>query len=87
LGSTVVQIFILLSKGLAKLLVLAFVVAAPISWIAMNNWLGDFAYRIDLRPDPFIASGLMAFMVALLTVSYHSIKAAIRNPVDSLRSE
>ncbi len=87
LGSSVVQIFILLSKGLVKLLILAFVVAAPISWMIVNNWLGDFAYRIDLGPGLFITSGLLAFGVALLTVSYHSIKAAKANPVDSLRSE
>jgi putative ABC transport system permease protein len=87
LGSSVVQIFMLLSKGLAKLLILAFAVAAPLSWMIANNWLGDFAYRIELGPGLFIASGLLAFGIALLTVSYHSIKAARTNPVDSLRSE
>jgi putative ABC transport system permease protein len=87
LGSSVVQIFILLSRDLAKLLILAFAVAAPISWMIVNNWLGDFAYRIDLDVSPFIAAGLLASVIALLTLSYHSIKAAFRNPVDSLRSE
>jgi putative ABC transport system permease protein len=87
LGSSVARIFILLSRDFAKVVVIAFAVAVPLSWVVMNNWLNSFTYRIDLGPGLFIASGLLAFIIALLTVSYHCIKAALTNPVNSLRSE
>jgi putative ABC transport system permease protein len=87
LGSTVTQIFVLLSANFTKVIVIAFSIAAPLSWMVMNNWLNDFAYRIDLGPGLFMISGLIAFVIALFTIGYHSIKASLRNPVDSLRSE
>jgi putative ABC transport system permease protein len=87
LGSSVFQIFILLAKDFTNLVVMAFLVAVPLSWAIMSNWLQHFAYRIDLGLGPFILSGLLAFTIALLTVSYHSIRASMRNPIEALRTE
>ncbi|MEX2363121.1 MAG: hypothetical protein WD597_05835, partial [Balneolaceae bacterium] len=59
----------------------------PIAWYAMNIWLADFAYRIEIGPGVFILAGSAALIIALLTVSWQSIKAAVANPVESLKSE
>jgi putative ABC transport system permease protein len=64
-----------------------FVVAAPLAYYAMNKWLEDFAYRIEIGMGVFILAGLLALAIAWLTVSYQSIKAALANPVESLRYE
>jgi len=87
LGASITGIVILLSKEFAKWVLLANVIAWPLAYYFMNKWLQDFAYRIDLNIWPFFISGLAAFCIALLTVSYQSIKAATANPVDSLRYE
>ena len=87
LGSSVSGIVLLLSKDFTKLVVLAFVLAAPVSWWLMNHWLQAFAYRIALGAPAFILAGLISLGIAWLTVSYQSIKAAMANPVKSLRSE
>ncbi|MBC7511611.1 MAG: hypothetical protein H7320_23130, partial [Ferruginibacter sp.] len=63
------------------------VISTPIAWYAMNNWLKDFAYHIDIQWWVFVLTGLLAILIALLTVSYQSIRAALMNPVKSLRSE
>ncbi len=87
LGSTITNVVILLTKDYAKLVIAAFVIAAPVAWILMNNWLENFAYRIDIGPGLLIVAGLLAAIIAILTISYLSIKAALANPVNSLRSQ
>ena len=85
LGASVRNIVVLLSQAFFKLIVLAFVVAVPIAYFAMSRWLQDFAYRIEISWRIFLIAGLAALGIALLTVSYQAIKAALNNPVDSLR--
>lgn len=87
LGASVGSIVQLLSTGSILLVVLAVVVASPIAWWAMNNWLNDFAFRINIEWWMFAVAGLAAVMIALLTVGWQAIQAAIANPVDSLRDE
>jgi len=87
LGANPVNIFYILSKKFVIWILISTVFAFPIGWYFMNKWLQEFAYRIDLSVWIFFLSGLAAFCIALLTVSYQSIKAATANPVDSLRYE
>lgn len=77
----------LLSKDFVKLVLIAVVIASPVAWWAMNKWLEDFAYRIDIQWWMFTAAGLVAAVIALLTVSWQAIRAAVANPVESLRDE
>ncbi len=87
LGASVGSIVALLSKDFLTLVLIALVIASPIAWYIMDRWLQDFAYRIDISGWIFAGAGLTAVAIALLTVSYQSIKAALMNPVRSLRSE
>ena len=87
LGASLTSIVSLLSRDFLKLVLVAIVLAAPIAGYAMNRWLQDFAYRIDLEWWVFALAGLLAVGIALLTVSFQSVKAALMNPVKSLRSE
>jgi putative ABC transport system permease protein len=87
LGASFHGIVALLSKDFLKLVLIAFVVASPIAHFAMNRWLQDFAYRIPIGIETFLLAGVLALMIAWLTVIYQSIKAALANPVDSLRYE
>jgi putative ABC transport system permease protein len=87
LGSSVAQVVVLLSKDFTKLVVIAFVMAVPMSWWMMDTWLKGFAYRVDVNVGSFLIAGGLAFGIAVLTVSYQSIKAAIVNPSKSLKSE
>ncbi len=87
LGATIYSIIILLSKDFLKLVLLAILLASPIAWYATRRWLEEFAYHIDVAWWVFALAGLLAVGIALLTVSYQSIKAALMNPVKSLRSE
>ena len=87
LGASVSGIVCLLSKDFLKLVLVANLIAWPIAYYAMNQWLQSFAYRIDLGISTFILSGLIALLIALLTVSYQAIKAARANPVEALRYE
>jgi putative ABC transport system permease protein len=87
MGASVTSVVFLLSKDFTKLILIAFLAATPLSWYVMNNWLQGFAYRIDLGPGVFAMAGLTALLISWITVSYQSIKAAIVNPVKSLRSE
>ena len=87
LGASVQGIVQLLSKDFVKLVIIAFVFATPIAWWAMNKWLNDFAYRVSLEWWIFVLAGLAALLIALATVSFQAIKAAITNPVKSLRTE
>lgn len=87
LGASVAGITGLLAKDFLKLVAIAIIIASPVAWWAMNNWLSDFAYHIDLQWWMFTAAGATAVAVAFLTVSFQSVKAALANPVKSLRSE
>ncbi|MEP6846194.1 MAG: FtsX-like permease family protein, partial [Panacibacter sp.] len=87
LGASVSGIIMLLSKDFIKLVVIAFVIASPVGWFIMHNWLQDFAYRIDISWWIFIIAGLASVFIALATISFQAIKAAIANPVKSLRTE
>lgn len=87
LGSSVPRIFILLSRDFLQLVFIANVIAVPLVWLLMDRWLGTFAFRIDIGVWIFIVAALITTAIALITVSYQSIKAAITNPVKSLRYE
>lgn len=87
LGASVGSIVVLLSINFAKLVGLAFLIAVPISWYAMSFWLDSFAFKIDLGIWVFAVAGLITLVIALATVSYQAISAAIMNPVRSLKSE
>lgn len=87
LGASIMNIVTNLSKEFILLICIANAIAWPLAYYFMNKWLQNFAYRMDLSVWTFILSGLAAFCIALLTVSYQSIKAARANPVDSLRYE
>jgi ABC-type antimicrobial peptide transport system permease subunit len=87
LGASVAGITGLLAKDFIRLVLIAFLIAAPISWLIMNKWLLNYGYRINIGWEVFVASGLLALIIAAITVSYQAINAAIANPVKSLRSE
>ncbi|MBD2699218.1 ABC transporter permease [Spirosoma sp. BT702] len=87
LGASVISIVTLLSKDFLKLVVIAIVIATPIAWYAMSQWLHDFAYKQPISWWVFALAGLLAMIIALATVSFQSLKAALANPVKSLRSE
>jgi putative ABC transport system permease protein len=87
LGATVAGITLLLSRDFVKLVVLAILLASPIAWWASNRWLKGFDYRITINPRVFVIAGLSAILIALMTVGYQSVRAAIANPVKGLRSE
>jgi putative ABC transport system permease protein len=87
LGATVASIASLLTKDFLKLVVISLVVASPAAWWVMNNWLQDFAYRIDMGWWMFALAGLTVVIIATATVSFQAIKAAIANPTKSLRTE
>ncbi|MEI9957059.1 MAG: FtsX-like permease family protein [Ferruginibacter sp.] len=87
LGASVGGITTLITKEFIKPVFIALLIATPIAWWAMNKWLQDFTYRIDVQWWIFILAGIIAVLIAILTVSFHAIKAAIANPVKSLRTE
>ncbi len=87
LGGSVTSITALLSKDFVKLVFVSAIIASPVAWLAMNKWLQAYGFRINISWFVFVASGLLAIFIALLTVSFQTIKAAIANPVKSLRSE
>jgi ABC-type antimicrobial peptide transport system permease subunit len=87
LGSTVGSLVFLLAKDFLKLVLLSILIASPIAWYVLNGWLENYAYRIDIEWWVFLITGLLSVSIALVTVSFHSIKAALTNPVKTLRSE
>ncbi|MEO6637318.1 MAG: FtsX-like permease family protein, partial [Ginsengibacter sp.] len=87
LGASVAGITSLLSKDFIRLVLIAFIIASPLAWWAMNKWLQNFAYKMDISIWIFILSGGIAIVVALITISFQAIKAAMANPVKSLRAE
>ncbi len=87
LGASVEGLASLLSKDFIKLVTTSCIIAFPVAWWIMQNWLQDYAYRIQISWWIFISAGVLAILIALLTVSFQAIKAAIANPVKSLRTE
>ena len=87
IGASVSGIVALLSQNFLVLVVIAFLIASPVAWWAMNKWLQDFAYRTDIGWTVFAGTALMALCIAMLTISFQAIRAAIANPVKSLRTE
>ena len=87
LGSSVSGIAALLSKDFLKLVTVSCLVAFPVSWWMMHSWLQNYQYRIEISWWIFLAAGITAILIALLTISFQSVKAAIANPVKSLRTE
>ena len=87
LGASVQGIVQLLSKDFVKLVLIAFVIAAPAAWYAMNKWLEDFTYRVSVSWWVFVVAGLVALLIAMFTLSIQAVKAALMNPVKNLRTE
>jgi ABC-type antimicrobial peptide transport system permease subunit len=87
LGASVTSIAGLLSKDFVKLVLIASIVAFPVAWWAMHNWLENYRYRIEISWWIFVAAGTLAILIALITISFQAIRAAVSNPVAALRSE
>jgi ABC-type antimicrobial peptide transport system permease subunit len=87
LGASVSGIVKLLSKDFLKLVGVSILIAIPIAWYFMRDWLQDYAYRIEINWWVFVIAGIAAILIALVTVSFQALKAAIANPVDSLKTE
>ena len=87
LGASITNIVGLLSGNFIKLAGIAFIIAAPLVWYSMNQWLSGFAYRIDIKPVYFVVGGIVNIIIALLTIGYQAAKVAMANPVNSLRDE
>ena len=87
MGASVPQLLVLLGKGTSWMVIIAFVIAAPLSWWFMQDWLANFAYRIDMGWLTFVLAGLAALGIALLTISYRAYVAATANPIEALRDE
>ncbi len=87
LGASPVTLFNLLSKEFLQLVLIALVIASPLAWLAMNNWLQNYAYKVAISWWMFVIAGIAAIAIALVTVSFQAIKAAVANPVKSLRTE
>jgi putative ABC transport system permease protein len=87
LGASPVSLFRLLSKEFLMLVLIAMTIASPLAWLAMNSWLQDYEYRINIGWWMFALAGLIAIFIAMVTVSFQAIKSAMANPVKSLRTE
>jgi putative ABC transport system permease protein len=87
LGASLKSIFGLLTLNFLKLVVISIVIATPIAWYVMQQWLQDFTYRTEVTWDVFVLAGVMAVLIAVLTISYQAIRAGLMNPVNSLKSE
>ncbi len=86
-GASVSNIAVMLSKDFLKLIIISFFIAAPVAWWAISKWLQNFSYRVDVSWQVFVLAGLLVIFIALFTVSFQAIKAAMANPVKSLRTE
>jgi putative ABC transport system permease protein len=87
MGASVGSVILLLTKEFTKLILIAFLLAVPLSWYIMSEWLNGFAFRTSIGIDTFLIAGILALSISWLTVSYQSVKAAVKNPVRSLKSE
>lgn len=86
-GASVSTITLLLTKDFLKLIGIAFIIATPIAWYATSQWLQDYVYRINLTIWTFLMAGTIALLIAVFTISFRTIQAAIKNPVESLKAE
>ena len=86
-GASVLNIIVLLTGRFIRLVTLAFVVAAPIAYVAATRWLEDFAFRVEISWPIFLMAGLFVLLIAVLTISFQSVRAALANPVETLRYE
>ena len=86
-GASISNILILISKRFILLVLVGFSISVPVSWYLTNKWLSNFSYKIELGITPFLYGGLTVIIIALVTVSWQSISAALQNPVESLKSE
>jgi putative ABC transport system permease protein len=86
-GATTIEILIMLNANFIKWVAIAFVLACPVAWYAMNKWLHNFAYKTEISPGIYVLAGVIAFGIAILTISWQSWRVAIRNPVNALRYE
>jgi putative ABC transport system permease protein len=80
-------IVLLLSRDFSRLIIISFVIVVPLAWYAMNQWLADFAYKVDVSPLIFIAAGVVVMTIAFISIFYQSLKAAMVSPSETLRSE
>jgi ABC-type antimicrobial peptide transport system permease subunit len=87
LGATVAQLWLLLSKDFILLVLISCAIASPLAWYFLHDWLENYSYRINIGAGVFIMAAIMAILITLLTVSFQAIKAALLNPVKSLRNE
>jgi len=87
LGASIKQVLLLVSKEFLSLVVIAFIISVPVTWWAMHKWLENYAYRINISIGIFAIAGISAVLIALITISFQAIKAAVANPVKSLRNE
>jgi putative ABC transport system permease protein len=87
LGASVGSIVLLLSKDLVKLVIIAFIIAAPVAWYVINQWLENYTYRTEIGILVYLMAGITIFIIALATMGYQSLKAATADPVESLRAE
>jgi putative ABC transport system permease protein len=87
LGASVSSIVMLLSREFGKLILISFILSAPLAWYAVHWWLKDYTYKVEVGIFVYVLAGICAFLVAWLTMSFQSIKAATSNPVNALRSE
>lgn len=87
LGASIAGIATLVAKDFMILVFIAFAVAAPVAWLTMNKWLQTYAYRIDISWLTFLMAGFLLVIIALITVNFQSIKAAMANPIKSLRTD
>ena len=87
LGASVSQLWVLLSREFALLIVISWIIATPLAWYVMHGWLQKYEYRIDVSPMIFIGAAVIAVIIALTTISFQIIKAAVANPIRSLRME
>ena len=87
LGASVFNVWNLLSKDFIGLVVISFLIAVPLAWYGMHKWLQDYSYRINISWGIFLLAGIIAIAIALMTVSFQAIRAAVANPAKSLRTE
>jgi putative ABC transport system permease protein len=87
MGASVSNIINLLSRDFLKLVIISFFIAVPVAWYFMNKWLADFAYRTSLSWWIFVMAGVLAMLIAVITISVQAFRAAVANPVKSLRTE
>jgi ABC-type antimicrobial peptide transport system permease subunit len=87
LGASVTQLWMLLSKDFIFLVLIGAVLAIPVAFYFLQNWLNSYDYRISIGPGVFLVAGAMALMITLITVSFQSVRAALANPVNSLKND